>query len=551
MRNRIPILIVIPVCFIILIFCMIYFRGCTDNKETVYYSSNEAPDNLIPNLIMNEEAKHICELIFDGLVNKTVVSDSGREQYEWALVEKVGFVRKSFYDRDTIYLHLRKGVPWHDGREFIAEDVIYSWKAIQASNSPIKGWLKTFVKDIQEVEGNNYKIMVKLKAERSQEAFMELFSPVKILPRTYNYDGKRQALPYNLNDGSEIAEQFKWKPVGTGPYKIADRTQERIKLEVHENEELDESYYLGRPEIKNIVMKVEKDPYKAVKGLKGKQLGLLFDVKPYLFDVLEDAPLQYQTYLPYGFYAIVYNTQRGPFDNIYFRKAVNSATDKNQLADFFLAGLGIDINQAINTGIFPSSSMYVQESLKSFQEGCPYNLNNAKRFLGRSDSLTRQFRLLVCSTLEGETRILELIKGYEMMMKEIGVTVIIEDETIPRYKDKINRRDFDAVLKSFSGFDHLYDIRSYFSSSGEENYWGIYDKKLSRHLEEFGKTIDLIELNEVSIRIHDRIEELTPACFLFNVPRRAYYSNKLEAVTVHPEVGFSTIEKWKIKHDTN
>ena len=128
--------------------------GCGQKDELIYCSKQNS-DTLIPILDQNEEAKYLCELIFDGLVNKTVVKN-GQERYEWALAEDNGFIEEDDEDRTRIIISLRKGVYWHDGREFTAEDVIYTLNAINETgiNSPLRSWLKTFIKSFEKVKGD-------------------------------------------------------------------------------------------------------------------------------------------------------------------------------------------------------------------------------------------------------------------------------------------------------------------------------------------------------------------------------------------------------------
>lgn len=147
--------------------------------------------------------------------------------------------------------------------------------------------------------------------------------------------------------------------------------------------------------------------------------------------------------------------------------------------------------------------------------------------------------------MEGGRRINQFVNGYRQMMESVGIRVIVDDLSAPHYNQKIRERNFDAVFMSFSGFDHLYDIRGLFKVDGERNIWGVSDNQLVALLQEFGSTIALDKLNVLTKGIHSRIEEITPACFLFTPQRRAYFSKKLTNVTVHPEVGFSTVEKWK------
>lgn len=130
-------------------------------------------------------------------------------------------------------------------------------------------------------------------------------------------------------------------------------------------------------------------------------------------------------------------------------------------------------------------------------------------------------------------------------MESQGISVTVNDVTSPVYYQRINDHSFDAVLLNLSGFDHFYDIRGLFKPGGERNIWGIDDRKLNEELEKFGETISWDKLIDITASIHSRVEELAPACFIFTVPRRSYFSSLITGVTIHPEVGFSTIENWK------
>lgn len=543
MKKRSLVIILIPIAIVVII---LFWPDGKKSDELVYFP-NKRPDCLVPILNVNEEAKYLCELIFDGLVNKTIVRD-GREHYQWALVAENGYREESPWNCFLITIYLRKGVLWHDGRELTAGDVIYTWKAIRQSNSPLRGWLNSFIEEIRPVEGNPYKIKIKLKVERSREAFMELFSHVKILPRWYTYQGEQRELPLNLNDGSEISEEFKFRPIGTGPYKIKERSiEERVLLEA--NEIGDYRYYLldqsaTNSGIKSIKMEVEKDPIKAVKELK-KDRGLVFDVRQEFFEQLKNAPLNYQNYLPYSFYTIAYNTRKPPFDDPHFRMAVTCATDKEKLAREYIINLDVGNQPIINSGIFPTSSGYVQFSPSSFLETNSFNIKRARQHLETSTVTIRSFHLLISSQYDGK-RAMQLAKSYKDMMRAIGIEVEIDDFNAPMYDRRINERHFDAVFYQFTGFDHFYDLRSLFGR-GELNYWQVYDSRLEELLDTLGSTLEWEKLVELTQQIHTRVNEITPGCFLFTVPRRAYYSDRLKNVSIHPEVGFSTIERWELR----
>lgn len=521
------------------IFLFLFFCSACDRRPAneLVYLPQKNPDNLTPILKINEEAKYLCELIFDGLVNKTTLKE-GKEQYEWALAEE--YREESADDRRLITIYLKKGILWHDGREFTSADVIYTWKAINQSNSPLKAWLNTFIEDINTVDGDNYKVKIRLKIERSMEAFMELVSTVKILPCRYSYKRGEKELPFNLTENSDVSEAFKWKPVGTGPYKITDRRSEIILLCANEN------YPLSAPAIKNIRMQVVTDITKAVRVLKGNQFALLFDVKPDFFDELKQESLKSQTYIPFSFYAIAYNTRRAPFNEYKFRKIVNSATDKKELAQKFIGTSEANSDQYVNTSIFPATSSYVLANSDNFLESDPFNANRARDGINSFSSSDKVFHLIISSQIEGN-KAREFANSYVEMMRRIGIKVVVDDYNAPLYYRKVKDHDFDAVFMSFTGFDHLYDFRELFGNNEEYNVWGVDDRTLKELLEEFGATLSWEKLKMWTVAIHNRIEEIAPACFLFSVPRKAYYSNRLRDVSIHPEVGFSTIEKWQLQ----
>jgi peptide/nickel transport system substrate-binding protein len=529
------------VLFLLSLFLFVCFISC-DKKSELVYISYERPDNLIPNLNMNEEGKYISELIFDGLVNKTTVNKEGREQYQWALVSEGGYIEESPDNRFLISIYLKKGIKWHDGKELTSKDVLFTWSAIQQSNSPLKGWLSSFVDDISLVQDDNYKFKIKLKVERSKEAFMELFAPVKILPHEYLENGSYVELPSDLSGNSKYVNDFKWKPVGTGPYRIAERESEYITLK--SNEEYSSLSPLQVPIIKYVI---EKDRNMAIKTLNNSQNGIIFEVNSESFEALNQNELEYSTYVPYSFYVIAYNTLKPPFNNINYRKAINSLTNKDELAQEFIGDIALDSKKYINHSIFPSNSRYVINSPQSFRESNPFNSSSAKSLLRASGNYSRTFNLLVSSAIDGENRIRAFSELYSRQIQNEGIKVEINNVTSTVYYQKIRDHDFDAVLIQLTGFDHFFDIRGLFKAGGERNFWGINDNELNILLDRFGTTIAWDKLVKNSIDIHSRIEELTPGCFLFTVPRRSYYSRGIEGVYIHPEVGFSTIENWMYK----
>ena len=115
-------------------------------------------------------------------------------------------------DGRTVTWRLRKGVQWHDGHAFTADDVVFTWEF--AADPATAAVSVTNYRDLERVERvDDHTVKVTFKDPRA--FWYDAFFGVRgyIMPRhlwsQYKGANSRQA-PYNL------------KPVGTGPYKLVD-----------------------------------------------------------------------------------------------------------------------------------------------------------------------------------------------------------------------------------------------------------------------------------------------------------------------------------------
>jgi peptide/nickel transport system substrate-binding protein len=141
-------------------------------------------------------------------------------------------------DGKTWSFDLRRGVKFHDGSDFTAEDVKFSYQVAlrDDSTSDMKGVFNNFVQEVEVV--NPYRIVFKMKAPNWEIIYKFLETPpfFPIVSKTY-FDrvGWQQA-------GRN--------PVGTGPYKFVEhKLGEFIRLEANE------SYWGGMPKAKTLIIR--------------------------------------------------------------------------------------------------------------------------------------------------------------------------------------------------------------------------------------------------------------------------------------------------------
>jgi peptide/nickel transport system substrate-binding protein len=89
--------------------------------DKIITGSTAEASNLIPMLASDSASHEVSAFIFNGLVkydkDLTLIGDLAQS---WDISE----------DGLTITCHFKKGVKWHDGVEFTAEDVMFGYKTI-------------------------------------------------------------------------------------------------------------------------------------------------------------------------------------------------------------------------------------------------------------------------------------------------------------------------------------------------------------------------------------------------------------------------------------
>ena len=115
-------------------------------------------------------------------------------------------------DGKSVTWRLRKGVQWHDGKPFTADDVIFTWE--YAADPATAAVTVTAYRDIDRIDRlDDHTVKVTFKDPRA--FWYDAFFGVRgyIMPRHLlkDYKGARsREAPQNL------------KPVGTGPYRLVD-----------------------------------------------------------------------------------------------------------------------------------------------------------------------------------------------------------------------------------------------------------------------------------------------------------------------------------------
>ena len=235
----------------------------------------------------------------------------------------------------TYTFKLRKGVKWHDGQPFTAQDVQFSVDSIV---KPYHSRGRAHFGDVETITTpDDSTVVFKLKAPVPY--FMKAFQPSEtpILPK-HKFDG------VDLTKAATVrqADVFTKQPVGTGPFKFKEWTRgSHIILERNPD-----YWKSGFPYLDQIILRVMPDgAARAIAMEKGE-----VDLAPQ--NALPEAEIQRLGALPTlevssaGAEALgpnlwlEVNLREGPLADVRVRKAISMALDRARIIDVVWYGYG-------------------------------------------------------------------------------------------------------------------------------------------------------------------------------------------------------------------
>lgn len=110
---------------------------------------------------------------------------------------------------------LRKGVKFHDGTPFGADDVVFSFKRAAGDGSDMKGYTSSF-KEVRKIDD----LTVEIETEAPNPILPDVISNVYMLSKKWCEDNKAEK-PVDRRKGIENTASFKAN--GTGPFRLKER----------------------------------------------------------------------------------------------------------------------------------------------------------------------------------------------------------------------------------------------------------------------------------------------------------------------------------------
>lgn len=415
----------------------------------------------------------------------------------------------------VIVFTLRQGVLFHDGHEFDAGDVKFTYETIVDPRN-----VSPRVPDYEPVKAvevtGKYEVRV---------VYKRLFQPgfeswgMGILPEhLLNREALRreaQALGRDPEKYSVRDARFNRAPLGTGPFRFVEwRTDEFIRLARFDR------YWEGPPRFAEYLLRILPD-------LTTEELTFYagttddYSAQPHQVARLRNDP-RFHAYssLALQYTYIGYNLRRSAFQDVRVRRALGMAIDVQEIIDYVLYGQG-----ERTTGPMARPTDFYDPTVPAL----PYDPAGALRLLeeagyrknaaGQLEKDGQPFAFTIITNHGNETR-KAIMTIAQNAWRRLGIQVeALAIEWAVFIKERVNKLDFDAVVLGWTTpiDPDLYQV-FHSSQTGEFqlNFVGYQNPRADELIIRIRREYDQARQVDMARELHRVIAADQPYTFLYN-----------------------------------
>ncbi len=397
------------------------------------------PDQLDPHSTTAYPSFQVLENVYDTLVVPTAEDLSFEPSLatEWETSE----------DGMEWTFTLREDVTFHDGSEFDAADVVYSYNRI-----------------IDNELANAYRFATvdEVSAPDPGTVVLTLNAPTpNLLSQIGNFKG--MAI---LPDGAAEEYDLTNEAVGTGPFTLEDSGAGGITLAAYED------YWGDAPTIDGVEFRFVSEPAAALTGLQSGEVHWTDNIPPQQVASLGDegsVELGQTESVDYWYMAM--NLAVPPFDQVEVRRAIATALDREAITEAARFDAA-----TVNQTAIPADSFW-------HYDYAPFetDVDMARQMLEDAGVETPlAMRLLVTDEFPETVTAAQVIAAQ---LEPIGIDVEIQSEDFATWLDGQSQGDFDAFMLGWLGNIDPYDFyHSQHITDGANNYHGYSNADLDELL---------------------------------------------------------------------
>jgi peptide/nickel transport system substrate-binding protein len=380
-------------------------------------------------------------------------------------------------DAKQITVNLRKGVTFHTGREFTADDVV--WNLQRALDPKLTvGILGGFFGADPKFEAKDKNTVVMTTSQPWPTVF-DMFHVVNMLDK----------------ENTTSTDNKQTKAVGTGPFVFEEWKQgESARFTKNKN-----YWQTGKPYLDEIIVNVRKDAQSMVADLESGAADLVYNVTLQDFQRLKgDSKYNAQLLSPAaGMYQMQPNVKHKPLDDKRVRQALNYAIDRKRITETVL--LGVVGTRSLP---WPANSPAYEEAKNNFYT---FDLEKSKSLLSQAGVSNLQLDFIYAPTLPEYGTIAEI---YQSDLAKIGVTLTVKQMDIAALFDQIHNHKYAGLYTlndSWAAMEPVSMLAAGASLNPRKNNAGFSDEQYTRLVDSASSEPDAAKRKQIYSQINDYI----------------------------------------------
>jgi peptide/nickel transport system substrate-binding protein len=394
---------------------------------TLVFAIGANPETLNPAVTTGVEALGVACKMFNGLV---YLDRDWNPQPELA--------RSWTVSRDglRIAFALQPTVKWHDGQPFTSADVKFTMEEVLAKFHPRTRLAFANVEGVDAPDPLT--VVVRFKKVYAPFLHQMTCQEAAILPKHLYQGTDILKNPHNSDN-----------PVGTGPFKWG-RWVRGDFIEMPRN---DQYFRPGLPYLDKVIAKITPDAPARVLALEAGEVDYIqsyFLLKQEVARLRQNANVQVKqdTDLP-GTFIMFFNTQKKPLDDKRVRQALAMGTNRQQMLEQAVFGVGSVAKSAIHVGL-----RWAYNPAVDYTKLYPYDPAKANALLDQAglkrgpDGTRFKVRLVYNVAQAGLNAMAELARND---WKALGVEVTAEPVEFQVTLDRaFTKRDYEVTLQPYT-----------------------------------------------------------------------------------------------------
>jgi len=364
------------------------------------------PDQLDPQKTSAYFSFEILENVYD-----TLVEPDENLQMRPALAESW----EVSPDQLTWTFHLRRGVTFHDGSPFTAEDVVYSYRRIidqQLSNA----YRFSAVTGVTAPDPSTVEITVKQPTPN-------------LLVNIGGFKGMAIVQRKNVESGA-IATH----PIGTGPFAFKSaKSGDSITLTANKN------YWGGPPAVSGVIFRFVPEASTALSALQAGEIDWTDSIPRQRVEELRgDDSLTLGITPGNDYWYLTLNEARKPFDDARVRRAIAYGIDRDAIV------------QATSYGTATANQLAIPKGSPWYTDyhGYTRDIDKAKTLLGQAGVNDLTLDMMATSEYPETVTAAQIIADN---LAPLGITVKIRTVDFATWLDDENRGNFDMLMMGWLG----------------------------------------------------------------------------------------------------